>query len=120
MLDVVVELVHLLTPAVAELAPGLALPDAHADFPQLRSGVQRQLPAAEQGPRGLHRAVQVAGVDGVYGHALEALRQGVYLFPAALGDLAVPVALGPAEEVPLGLGVANEVYGGHFPSPPCV
>ena len=72
-----------------------------------------EISAAEDGPRGLHRAVQVARVHRVYMYVPEALRERVYLLFAALGDPAVPVPLRAAEEVALRLRVAYEINSSH-------
>ena len=70
-------------------------------------------PAAQQRPRRLDRAVEVAGVHGVQPRVLKPLRQGVYLQFAPGGYLSVPMPLRAAEEVALRLGVANEVDACH-------
>src|SRR5699024_1581223 len=104
-LRLVVEEVHLLRPAVADVAPGLALPYAHVYLPKQRRALEGQLPAAQQRPRRLDRAVEVAGVHGVQPRVLKPLRQGVYLQFAPGGYLSVPMPLRAAEEVALRLGV---------------
>ena len=115
-LRLVVEIVHLLRPAVGYIAPGFALPDAHVYLPQQRRALEGDVTSAQYGPRGLHRAVQVAGVHGVYPDVLEPLRQGVNLLFAPGGYLAVPMPLSAAEEVALRLRVAYEVDACHCAS----
>ena len=113
-LRLVVEEVHLLGPPVGDVAPGLALPDAHVYLAQARRRDELELPPAQERTRRCNGPVQVAGIHRVYLYPAETFRQGVYLPPAPVRDLAVPVALSTAEEVPLRLCVTYEIYTCHM------
>ena len=62
---------------------------------------------------GGHGAEEIAGIDRVNGDIPETLLQGFDLAVAVVGDEAVILAVDAAVEIPLRLGVSNEVKFGH-------
>ena len=106
-MELVAEKLQLLRVLPGDLAPGLLLPDAHADLPQTRAAVQRQPLGAVQGAGGGAGAVEVAGVDGVDMDVPKAPGQGLHLPPAPVCEDAVGLALSDAVEISLRLRVAD-------------
>ena len=105
--------VHRLGLRPAHVAEKARLPGADVDLAQLALGAQRQRVIAADRPGREHRALQVAGVQRVDLHVAHPLGERVDLLQAERGHVAVPVPLHRAEEVALGLGVADEIDFGH-------
>ena len=93
--------------------PGVVLPLAHADLPQVRAGDEGQALGDEEGAGSRHGAEEVAGIDGVDGHVGEPVPQGCDLAVAVVGDETIILAVDAAVEIALRLGVTNEIECGH-------
>lgn len=109
----VVEVFQLRRVLPGDLPPGLLLPHAHADLPQVPPPVQGQALGLVNGAGGGAGAVEVAGVDRVDGNIRESARQRLDLPLAPVCDAAVSLSLGDAVQVALRLCVANQIDGGH-------
>ena len=109
----VVEVFQLRRVLPGDLPPGLLLPHAHADLPQVPPPVQGQALGLVNGAGGGAGAVEVAGVDRVDGNIRESARQRLDLPLAPVCDAAVGLSLGDAVQVALRLCVANQIDGGH-------
>ena len=93
--------------------PGVVLPLAHADLPQVGAGDEGQALGDEEGAGCGHGAEEVAGIDGVDGHVSEPVPQGCDLAVAVVGDEAVVPPVNPAVEVALRLGMPDDVNSRH-------
>ena len=108
-----VEVPQLFRVLPGDLPPGLFLPDAHADLPQVPPPVQGQPPGPVDGAGRGAGAVEVAGVNRVHGDAGKPALQRLDLPPAPVRDDAVGLPLGDAVQVSLRLRVADQIDGGH-------
>ena len=108
-----VEIHQLLFVRPGNVAPGLLLPPAHADLPQVPPPVKLQPLGPVDGAGGGAGAVQVAGVNGVDPDIGEAPPQRLHLPPAPVGEDAVVLALCDAVQVAFRLRVADEIDSGH-------
>ena len=109
LVQLAVEVKHLLLIGGVQLLPGASLPAAHVDFPEGRLQMELQ-------PLGLvHRAgggagpEQVAAVHRVDMHIVKPLLQHMELLIAPVGDQAVILAMGNAVEVALRLGMPHKI-----------
>ena len=104
---------------VVHLAPGLVLPVPHVDLPQTGVSVQLQALGDIERPGGGLGAIEVAGPHRVYMDILKAALKGGDLSKAVVGDQGVIPAVDAAVQIPLGLGVTDEIYGGHWQTVLC-
>ena len=108
-----VKVLQLLRVPPGDLAPGLLLPDAHADLPQIPPPVQGQPLGPVNGAGGGAGAVEVTGVHRIYGNFRKAALQRPDLLPAQVRQDAVVLSLGDAVQVSLRLCVADQIDRGH-------
>ena len=107
------EIFHLLRICPGDLPPGLLLPYAHADLPQVAAPVERQFFGDVNGGGGGAGAVEVAGVYGIDVDVREPPLQSPDLLLAQVGEDTVVLALGNAVEVALSLRMPDEIEFGH-------
>ena len=112
-----VEIVHLLRKFVLHVAPGAALPHAHADLRQARCGHGRNVMIARDRLGRRARTRQVAAVERVDVLAAEPLRERVDLLQAERGDAPVPAPLDAAVEVALRFRVPDQINFRHCGPP---
>ena len=108
-----VEIKHLLLAGGVQFLPGTALPAAHMDLPKGRIGVQFQALGLIDRPGGGAGPEQVAAVYRVDVHIVKALFQHPQLPIAPVGDQAVVLAVGDPVEIALRLGMADQIYSRH-------
>ena len=101
------------------LAPRLVLPVPHVDLPQAGVGVQLQSLGDIDRPCGGHGAIEVAGPHRIDVDILKAALEGGDLGKAVVGDERVIPAVDAAVQIPLGLGVTDEINGGHWQTVLC-
>ena len=113
LVQLAVEVKHLLLIGGVQLLPGTALPAAHVNLPE--GGLQMQLQPLRliDGPGGGAGPEQVAAVHRVNVYVVKALFQYPELLIAPVGDQAVVLAVGDAVEVALRLGVADQINSCH-------
>ena len=92
-----------------DVGKGLRLPGADVDLAQAPIEQDRQIPSPGEGLGGEARPVEVAGIDRVEVEVPEARGETLPLLMPERGDVAVPLPLHEAIEVPLRLDVANDI-----------
>ena len=111
------EQAKLLRVGALQLAHAAILPDAHAHLPQPRIAPKGQALGPADRLGGLAGTAEVAGIDRIDGDAGETLFQSLQLAKAVGGQPGVVLPVQAAEDVPLGLGMADDIQKRHIKAP---